>query len=426
MNVIKRNGTVVEYNVEKIKKAIISAVDTEEILTSKDFDLLMNSIEDEITECFTDYISIENIQDIVENNLMQYGYTKTAKKYILYREERRRIRDEKANSFSNMEEKIKAILDTDDIENSNANIDEFSTSGQNKRVLDYVNKNYALENIIPKYISDLHTKGIIYEHDLDNYNVGISNCIVVDFTDLFENNGGFKTRNADVRKPNSIMTFFQLVAVVFQLESQVQFGGVASGKIDFEGAPYVRITFEKNFKNALMDHKEYTKEEAERVIYDLKKNNKDIIHLGNQELKSLYPKEYKIAERHTIEETEQACESLYHNLGTLESRQGSQVPFTSINFGLDTSEEGRLISKSLLKASINGIGKHHRTPIFPISIFQHKKGVNANPGDPNYDLKQLAIKSLSKRIYPNFVNCDAPHLTNDFNKQVEMFSTMGQ
>lgn len=224
MNVIKRNGTVVEYNVEKIKKAIISAVDTEEILTSKDFDLLMNSIEDEIAECFTDYISIENIQDIVENNLMQYGYTKTAKKYILYREERRRIRDEKANSFSNMEEKIKAILDTDDVENSNANIDEFSTSGQNKRVLDYVNKNYALENIIPKYIADLHTKGIIYEHDLDNYNVGISNCIVVDFTDLFENNGGFKTRNADVRKPNSIMTFFQLVAVVFQLESQVQFG----------------------------------------------------------------------------------------------------------------------------------------------------------------------------------------------------------
>lgn len=175
-----------------------------------------------------------------------------------------------------------------------------------------------------------------------------------------------------------------------------------------------------------MDHKDYTKEEAERVIYDLKKSNKDIIHLGNQELKSLYPKEYKIAERHTIEETEQACESLYHNLGTLESRQGSQVPFTSINFGLDTSEEGRLISKSLLKASINGIGKHHRTPIFPISIFQHKKGVNANPGDPNYDLKQLAIKSLSKRIYPNFVNCDAPHLTNDFDKQVEMFCTMGQ
>lgn len=425
MNVIKRNGNIVEYDVEKIKQAIVSATDTNEIIHSNDFNILIESIENEIAECFTNYISIESIQDIVENSLMKYGYTRTAKKYILYREERRRIRDEKANSFFTMEKEIKSILDTDNVENSNANVNEFSTSGQNKRVLDYVNKNYALDNLIPKHISNLHRKGILYQHDLDNYSVGNHNCIVVDFTDLFENNKGFKTRNADVRSPKSIMTFFQLVAVVFQLESQVQFGGVSSGKIDFEAAPYVAITFKKKFKNALMDCRDYTNEEAERIIYSLNKTE-DIIRLGNTKLKSLYPKEYKVAERHTIEETEQACESLYHNLGTLESRQGSQVPFTSINFGLDTSEEGRLVSKSLLKASINGIGKYHRTPIFPISIFQHKKGVNAYPGDPNYDLKQLAIKSLSKRIYPNFVNCDAPHLTNDFSNPVEIFDTMGQ
>ena len=123
-----------------------------------------------------------------------------------------------------MEDKIKSILDADDIENSNTNVDEYSTSGKNKRVLDYVNKNYALDNLIPSHISELHKKGILYQHALDNYNVGNHNCITVDFTDLFENNEGFKTRNTDVRRPNSIMTFFQLVAVVFQLESQCQFG----------------------------------------------------------------------------------------------------------------------------------------------------------------------------------------------------------
>ena len=386
MDVIKRDGNVVEFDIKKIEKAIMSAMETDEQDEYK-FRLLIESIQTEIDEYYSDYISIENIQDIVENCLMKEGFTKTAKKYILYREERRRIRDKQAESYSNMEEEIKSILDADDIENSNTNVDEYSTSGKNKRVLDYVNKNYALDNLIPKHISELHRKGILYQHDLDNYNVGNHNCITVDFEDLFENNQGFKTRNTDVRKPNSIMTFFQLVAVVFQLESQCQFGGISSAKIDTEAAPYVRITFEKKFKNALMDCRDYSKEEAERIIYDLKKEDENIIHLGNKKLQGLYPIEYKVAKRHTVEETEQACESLYHNLGTLESRAGSQLPFTSINYGLDTTEEGRLVTRSLLKASINGVGKYHRTPIFPIAIFQHKKGVNANPGDPNYDLK---------------------------------------
>ena len=321
MDVIKRDGNVVEFDIRKIKKAIMSAMETDEQDEYK-FRILIESIQTEIEEYYSDYISIENIQDIVENCLMKEGFTKTAKKYILYREERRRIRDKKAESYSNMEEKIKSILDADDIENSNTNVDEYSTSGKNKRVLDYVNKNYALDNLIPKHISELHRKGILYQHDLDNYNVGNHNCITVDFEDLFENNKGFKTRNTDVRKPNSIMTFFQLVAVVFQLESQCQFGGISSAKIDTEAAPYVRITFEKKFKNALMDCRDYSKEEAERTIYDLKKEDENIIHLGNKKLQELYPTEYKVAKRHTVEETEQACESLYHNLGTLESRAG--------------------------------------------------------------------------------------------------------
>ncbi len=321
MNVIKRDGSVVDFDIEKIKKAISLAMDADE-RDEYNFRVLVETIETEIRDYYIDYVSIENIQDIVENALMQLGFSKTAKKYIIYREERKKIRDEKAKSYLNMEDKIKSILDADDIENSNTNVDEYSTSGKNKRVLDYVNKNYALDNLIPSHISELHKKGILYQHDLDNYNVGNHNCITVDFTDLFENNEGFKTRNTDVRRPNSIMTFFQLVAVVFQLESQCQFGGISSAKIDTEAAPYVKITFEKKFKNALIDCRDYSKEEAERVVYDLKKKDKDVIRLESKKLKELYPREYKVAERHTIEETEQACESLYHNLGTLESRAG--------------------------------------------------------------------------------------------------------
>ena len=223
MNVIKRDGSVVDFDIEKIKKAISLAMDADE-RDEYNFRVLVETIETEIRDYYIDYVSIEKIQDIVENALMQLGFSKTAKKYIIYREERKKIRDEKAKSYLNMEDKIKSILDADDIENSNTNVDEYSTSGKNKRVLDYVNKNYALDNLIPSHISELHKKGILYQHDLDNYNVGNHNCITVDFTDLFENNEGFKTRNTDVRRPNSIMTFFQLVAVVFQLESQCQFG----------------------------------------------------------------------------------------------------------------------------------------------------------------------------------------------------------
>lgn len=402
--VIKRDGKEENINITKIICAISKAY--QDTMRYYNPDIVIEIAERVYRSIVRlEEVHIEQIQDLIEETLMEYDKA-VAKSYILYREDRRKVRDMKAQMYDDSQQAIKNILDTKNVENSNANVDEKSFSGKNAKVTSHFLKEYALNNLIDKEVSQAHRDGILYIHDLDNYASAMHNCINVDFQDLFDNNGGFRTRNGDVRKPNDIMTFFQLVAVVFQCESQVQFGGVGSNKIDYDAAPYVAITFKKCFKDALMDLHDYPEKMAQGMVDSLGDN----CRLDNADLFVQYPKEYNIAKRHTEKRTQQAAESLYHNLNTLESRAGSQVPFTSINFGTDTSAEGRLVSKCLLQASINGIGKHHTTSIFPIAIFKHKKGINDKPGTPNYDLKQLAIKSLTKRIYPNFVNLDASYL----------------
>lgn len=422
MKVIKRNGDVVEFDKNKIVNAICKAMKSvgefDETLPHE----IANSVYEEIKD--EEIIPIENIQDIVENTLIKNNLNTIAKHYILYRDERRRTREKQSKLYLESQEIIDNIMNMKNIENANANVDEASFSGKNAKVQGHFLKEWALNNVIDKDVAKAHRDGLLYIHDLDNYASGLHNCLFIDFEDLFEKNGGFETRNGDVRKPNDIMTFFQLVAVAFQCQSQVQFGGVGSNKIDYDGAKYVDITFKKCFKDAMIDLYDMTDEEVEKLIDKISKEKGDIIRLENKELKEEYPKEYKIAERHTIKKTKQGAESLYHNLNTLESRAGSQVPFTSINFGTDISPEGRLVSKSLLEASINGIGKFNKTSIFPISIFKYKKGINDKEGTPNYDLFQLALKSLSKRIYPNIVNVDVDYIPKTDDPDCEN-ATMG-
>lgn len=420
MIVIKRNGNVTSFDKDKITSAIRKAmVECNEDV--KNAEMVSNEV---VQRLDGEYINIEDIQDEVENCLMKLGFRDVAKAYILYRNERKNNRNEYAKLYEEAQKTIADIMESKNIENANANVDEGSFSGKNSKVTSHFLKEYALNNLMDKRVADAHRSGLLYTHDLDNYCSGMHNCLNIDFHDLFENNGGFETRNGDVRKPNDIMTFFQLVAVTFQCQSQVQFGGVGSNKIDYDAAPYVAITFMKAFKDALIDINGFHENTVDGLIKNIELNYGDIIKLENEKLKELYPKEYKAAERHTRKKTLQGAESLYHNLNTLESRAGSQVPFTSINFGTDTSPEGRLVSESLLQASINGIGKFHRTSIFPISIFKYKKGVNDKPGTPNYDLKQLALKSLSKRIYPNFCNVDISY-QDECNSPDEEFATMG-
>lgn len=243
------------------------------------------------------------------------------------------------------------------------------------------------------------------------------NCLSVPFDKLLAT--GFNTRQTDIRPANSVNTAFQLVAVIFQLQSLQQFGGVSATHLDWTMVPYVRKSFWKHFKTGTR----YLNEAVNMDREDMTDNSGRSI---DDEVYKAFPKVYQYAMDMTIKETQQAVEGMYHNLNTLQSRSGNQLPFTSINYGTCTLPEGRMVTKALLEGSIKGVGKFHKTPIFPCGIFQCMKGVNRHPGDPNYDLFQLALRSTSQRLYPNYANCDwSGNEGYDRNDPKTYFSTMG-
>lgn len=406
MEIIKRDGRFVKFDSQKIVNAISKAFKELEIEEKN----IPNIIAKEIENNYNTIKTVEEIQNEVELKLMKYE-PDVAKAYILYREERRKARLKKDELIKIVYNKAKAK----GVINANANVDECSFSGRKKEASDVIQKELALSYEITPYIANAHRDGYIYQHDLSEYEIGSHNCLNIDFKHIFEN--GFSTRNGDVRPPTSFSTACQLVAVAFQCQSQVQFGGVGSVHIDYDLAPFVKMSFVKHFKDGL----KFIEQIEEEYINSIPKE----LNIDDPKAKS-FKKAYEYAIYMLEKEGKQAAQGLYHNLNTLESRQGSQVPFTSINFGRDTSAEGRLVSKWMLEASLDGIGKNHSTSIFPISIFQYKKGINANKNDINYDLKQLALKSLSKRIYPNWVNGDWSQAHEDENNPDTFFSTMGK
>lgn len=406
MKVIKRDGQSVSFDSSKISQAIIKAM----VAVGNVNASLATKIAEEIENCQQD-LNVEEIQNIVERKLMASNCKDVAKAYIVYRHERSKERERN----SELIQKIWERINVSNVENSNANVDEKSFSGREKEASSDAQKMIALDYVISKDVSDGHKEGLIYLHDLEKYNMGVHNCLNVDFSHLFEH--GFATRNGDVRPPSTFSTACQQVAVIFQCQSQVQFGGVGSVHIDYDLAPFVKKSFAKHYKVGLA----YIEGMHADIIAKIPKS----LNIDDADVKNFHARAYKYAMDMLEREGEQAAQGLYHNLNTLESRQGSQVPFTSINFGRDTTPEGRLVTKWMLNASIDGIGKYHTTSIFPISIFQYKKGVNVNPDDPNYDLKQLALKSMSKRIYPNWVNCDWSQANEDPNNIDTYFGTMG-
>lgn len=404
----KRDGRCERFHSQKIVNAICSAMEN----TPKGIDVdLANRIAEEISrsnnlEKRDSYMTVEDIQNLVENKLMASRRKDVAKEYITYRAERTRIR----NLNKELYRETKNILDCVNITNDNANIDQYSFSGRENRVGSELHKRYALDNLISKDVRQAFEDGYIYIHDLDKYAIGMHNCLFADVDKLLSE--GFSTRNGDVRPANSIATAFQLLAVIFQIQSQVQYGGVASSHIDYDLAPYVKKSFAKHLKNGFLYVESFYDIEWQDTNGASMNEMLNEVRLKGIEcpasliIKKNSPKVWNYAYNMLQLEGKQGAQSLYHNLNTLESRAGAQVPFTSINFGRDTSREGQLVSEWLLKASLDGIGKHKKTSIFPISIFQHKKGVNDVEGTPNYYLKQLAIKSMCKRIYPNWINCD--------------------
>ena len=411
MHVIKRDGTKVLFNPDKIVRAIeksmISAYGSiYETETAEEIADLIGSRGKDMT--------VEEIQDLVEKYLMKSEYDEAAKSYIIYREQRNKERIRKSKLLRSVMRRTNAVS----VENANANVDEKSFSGREKEASADIQKIIALDYTLSSEVSQAHKDMLLYQHDNEKTNIGEHNCLFPNMKKLYDE--GFVTRNGDIRPSATYSTGCQQTAVIFQCQSQVQFGGVGSLHIDFDLAPLVAKSFRKHIHHYLTDVEGHSNENADIIM-----NSWEPIILDNKVLKENHPAAYAFAIKQLEREGTQASEALYHNLNTLESRAGSQVPFTSINFGRDTSTEGRFVSRHMLEASLSGIGKHHLTPIFPISIFQYKQGCNANPEDPNYDLKQLAIESLSKRIYPNFVNCDYSQAHEDENNIDTYFATMG-
>ena len=419
MVVIKRDGREVEFDKRKISNAVLKAIIEVDGKSTLDTERIAYDIADRIEEKSKDTaLTVEQIQDMVEVQLMLSYRKDIAKAYILYRNERTKIRDRNSTLIKN----IMVRADSKVNYRSNANVDESSFSGREKEASADIGKMIALDfDGLSHDVAEAHKSMLVYQHDLEKAIYGIHNCLNLNFQEIF--NYGFRTRNGDVRPPTSFSTACQLVAVAFQCQSQVQFGGVGSIHLDYDIAPFVIKSFFKHYADGLKYLHHNTDEEANNFISNCIDEGIGIndMELINDDRQDVYNYAMDMLER----EGKQAAQGLYHNLNTLESRQGSQVPFTSINLGRDTSTEGRLVTKWIMEASIDGIGQHHLTSIFPISIFQYKQGTNANVGDPNYDMKQLALESMSKRIYPNWCNCDWTQAHEDENNPDTFFATMG-
>ena len=413
MNVIKRDGRVVPFDSSKIENAILEAFKSVDGEITEYAETKAENIADYIEGYYLDVDEtpgIEEIQDLVEKGLMATKRKDVAKEYILYREERTKIRNANSQLMQNIKEKIEAS----DVQNQNANVDEYSFGGRMGEARSELMKDYALNYIMSPMARENHLNNEIYIHDLDAYAVGMHNCLTIPFDKLLAE--GFNTRQTDVRPARSINTAFQLVAVLFQLQSLQQFGGVSASHLDWTMVPYVRLSFKKHFNDGLkyIEHSDI-----------LCGDEFDNISIDDYKYK-INPDAYQYAMDMTEKELMQAVQGMYHNLNTLQSRSGNQLPFTSINYGTCTLIEGRMVTKALLEGSIEGVGKVRKTPIFPCGIFQCMKGVNRKPGDPNYDLFKLALRSRAQRLYPNYVNVDwSVNAGFDVNDPTTYVSTMG-
>lgn len=393
MEVIKRNGTTEQFDRNKIFKAAMKAAiasDAEGFEAKAD--QIASDIENLLVGAEAEKVSVEEIQDLIEIDLYAIaGAPEIAKAFILFREKRKQERD-KATRYARII-KDRAVSPESANQKANANLDENSFSGRMYEASEDLWKEIALDDFMPVEIAQLHTGGELYEHDLARFALGQHNCLTVNLKPLLDN--GFVTRHVTLRTPSKFSTACQQVAVIFQILSQHQYGGIASGHIDRDLAPYVTKSMFKLEKKYAKKKSMSDEERWQSVCEDLD------------------------------DELAQGAEALIHNLATLQSRPGAQLPFSSLNLGADTSPEGRRACAAILQAMINGVGPHHTTPPFPILCFQLKKGINMNPGDPNYDLKQLAIKCATMRLTPNFVNLDASICNSDENDPDTWLTAMG-
>ena len=401
----KRDGKVVTFKPEKITEAIAKAGaatgefghDRAANIAEKVLRVAQEKIKSRIP-------TVEQIQDIVEEVLMESSFKKTARAYIRYRQERSRVRDAKSDLMMIYRTISHADASEDsDVKRSNANVDGDSAMGKMLQFGAEGSKVFAKTMLLRPDIAAAHDNGDIHIHDLDFYATGTLTCCQSDPLNLFAN-GGFNTGHGHLRTPKSIGSYAALAAILLQANQNEQHGGQSIPNFDYAMAPGVDESFRKALKKNLEKYNKFSGKHKDLKLAD-------DIHFGDDDKlkKAKWPKEVIEASNEDVErETLQAMEGFIHNLNTMHSRAGAQVPFTSINFGTDTSPSGRLVSKYLLQATENGLGKGE-TPIFPISIFKVKEGVNYNPEDPNYDLFKRSMEVSAKRLFPNFCFIDAPY-----------------
>lgn len=454
-SITKRDGRQTPFNIDKIAKAIYKAAKS---VGGADYSVAEELAEKVETAIMSEVIgrspSVEEIQDMVEKILIENGHAKTAKAYILYRAERTRIRESNTSLMKTYEDLTFSPAIKSDIKRENANINGDTAMGTMLKYGSEGAKKFNLLNVLDPDHAKAHIEGDIHVHDLDFYTL-TTTCCQIDLQKLF--NKGFSTGHGNIRTPNSIQTYAALACIAIQSNQNDQHGGQSIPAFDYYMADGVKKTFKSayiiNFAKQIIEGAELDpdalpqakeivkrnmdmleKEHHTTIKYKSPENHfyfqaemsfiidalKNEMGLNDNQIETIRkyrsasdkdPKSQLLAEKYAEQETEratyQAMEALIHNLNTMNSRAGAQVPFSSINYGTDTSPEGRLVIKSLLEATENGLG-NGETPIFPVQIFKVKDGVNYNPDDPNYDLFKLAMETSAKRMFPNFSFIDAP------------------
>lgn len=403
--IIKRDGKIVKFDPEKITEAIAKAgLVTEEFKHDR-----AKAITDKVLKRADETITVrtphvEQIQDIVEEVLMESSFKKTAREYIQYRQERSRRREAKSDLMNIYRTISHADASEDsDVKRSNANVDGNSSMGKMLQFGAEGSKVFTKTLLLRPEIAAAHDNGDIHIHDLDFYATGTLTCCQSDPLRLFDD-GGFNTGHGHLRTPNSIGSYGALAAILLQANQNEQHGGQSIPNFDYAMAPGVNKSFRKALKRNL---DKYNRFAGKKLALEVK----DDYNYGDDKIlaKAKWPEEVVKASNEDVErETLQAMEGFVHNLNTMHSRAGAQVPFTSINFGTDITPAGRLVSRFFLEAIENGLGKGE-TPIFPISIFKVKSGVNYEPDDPNYDLFKKSMQVSAKRLFPNFCFIDAPY-----------------
>jgi ribonucleoside-triphosphate reductase len=434
MKIIKRDGREVEFDINRIIKALTKAFkDTNDVVEEEKVNKLAKSVVKKINQLEKDKVSVEEIQDLVEKTLITNKEIDVAKGYILYRAQRTEIREANSDLMKEYWDITFKEAEEIDSKRDNANVDGNTAMGTMLQYGAAGSKRFCEKHILDPEHKNAHKTGSIHIHDMDFEAIGTLTCCQIDISKLFEN--GFSTGHGHLREPQDIMSYAALAAIAVQSNQNDQHGGQSIPNFDYGLAPGVAKTFIKFYKNNLVKALLLIEGLEENIVNrivgaSVNNYNDELYPCLDEEIyfMNYKPKEfcilssylnkadnvdnmqrfaYNMAKKETIKRTYQAMEGFLHNLNTMHSRAGAQVPFSSINFGTDISEEGRLIIEQFLLSCEAGLG-NGETAIFPISCFKVKDGINYNQNDKNYDLFKLAMRVSSKRLFPNFVFLDAP------------------